>query len=505
MGVDLSVIIGHTLDADGAFELPARLSSSLPLRAAANQTEDPTATWQWGEPRFLTDPQIVSASSIRDEWARGHGVRLDGPGGFIWWDIGPRALYANHRSKFTGFVCEQYGLQMPVRRLCRAMAAALGSDRAIYLPDSGYRISAGADLVYRGGSFDEIASWLGELQPPSPTIGAIYDDGERGHSTDGYFIDDFADLDRVERFPTRQRAWSAREIAELTSALPRYLRETPSDDRDSWQGIFVQELVTWLASIGRYERAALAGLLNKNGLCPVPERLRPVFDCLERPEDERVVSLRATYSDPVPPLVELLDAMTRPEVCAQGVSGVHAAAIQALGDLGTDDAARGLVSLFPRLSGDGFRMVVDEALRRCGARIVEPVIDIWDQLAFYERRRLMEVLQRCHVRDERLRATLVASLAKDHPHDELGVIGACGDDGLVPDLHRFIDRRLETYADGGALYLATTAATAVRALGGALTAAQTQRLAAIIEELEARSDVADRELRKAAVSLLESV
>jgi hypothetical protein len=301
----------------------------------------------------------------------------------------------------------------------------------------------------------------------------------------------------------RQRAWNALEIAELTQALPRYLRETPSDGRDSGQGIFVQELVTWLATIGRYERTALAALLNTNGLCPVPERLRPLFDCLELPEDQRVASLRATYSDPVPPLLELLHAMTRPEACDQSVSEVHAAAIRALGDLGTDDAARGLVALLPRHFHGGLRPVVDEALERCGARILEPVIDSWDQLTFYERDQLLDALRRSHVRDERLRVRFVASLAKDHPYDDLRAIGAYGDDSLVPDLHRFIDRHLETYGDGGNLYLAQRAAESVRALGGTLTAAQTQRVRAIISALEAGSDDLCRLERATALSILD--
>jgi hypothetical protein len=498
VGIDLSVIIGHGLDAEAVFELPARLSASLPVRAAASSLENLTETWQWSEPRFILDPPIVSASAIRDQWALGHDVHLEGPGGFHGWYVGPGVVYGRHLHKYGRFLREPYGLQTPVRRFCRALAAALGSDRAIYLPDSCYRISAAMDLVDRGDSFAEVVAWLRAIQPPSPTIDAI-DQGD-GADIDGYFIDDFADLDRVERHPVRQRAWSAGEIADLASILPRYLRETPNDGLDRGEGRLVHELATWLASVGRYERAELAGLLNKHGLSPVPERLRPLFACLELPEDQRVASVRATYSDPVPPLVELLDAIAWPETL-EPLSDVHAAAVRALAELGTDDAVRALIRLSRRLAGG--REVVDDALRRCGARLVGPLIDGWDQLAFGERYRLLGALRRSHVRDPRLRATLVESLAKAEPYNDILAIGAYGDDGLIPDLHRFIDGGLASHTVGGSLYLARAAGTAVRTLGGALTEAQTRRLTEIIEELEPSDDPADRDLRNTAVSMLQ--
>jgi hypothetical protein len=68
----------------------------------------------------------------------------------------------------------------------------------IYLPDSTYDLSAVGYVVVRDGvPFDEIVSRLRtEFGPPAPTIGAImHDRGGSDWDVDGYFIDDFRDLD----------------------------------------------------------------------------------------------------------------------------------------------------------------------------------------------------------------------------------------------------------------------------------------------------------------------
>jgi hypothetical protein len=483
VGIDLVVIIGHALDATGVFELPTRLKHSLPVRAVASESAPFRPAWK--PPYSPRDLDIVSPTSVTDAWALNRPPTLGGVGDVIYWRIGPRALVGYHRLRYGAFVDERLGNQALVRRLCRAIAAELDTAHAIYVPDSCYRIANAADLGETGASFDEVEAWLRAIQPPSPTIGAIYRVTVSRFEMDGYFVDDFADLDEpTPPHPTRQRAWDEHEVAQVTATMARLAGEPQEPDHE-WQDI--RELATWLAALGRYERGVLTALLNRNGPTPVPQRFRMLIAMLDGSEAERVSALRA-LPDPVPLLVELIETLIPLERAGSTEpADTYAAAILALAELDTDEAARALVLSFARWGEHrtGLRAVVKRALRRCGARILEPALEVWDDTHGVNRETLVRALLDGKLRDGRLRAKLQAWLAADrYPYEELRFVAEYGDDALIPQIHSLIDDHLSSYPASGELLVVDAATVAVLALGSTLGQAQRTRLAAITAELE---------------------
>jgi hypothetical protein len=502
VGVDLVVIIGHTLDATGVFALPTRLRRSLPVRAVASESAPFKPTWE--QPSHRDGPAVVSAASVRDAWAKHRPPTLYGVAG-IHWRVGARVLIGHHYLRFGGFVDERFGNQRPVRRLCRAIAAELGSERAIYVPDSSSRLENGGNLGETGSSFEEVEAWLRAIEPPSPTIGAIYRHTGSGYEVNGYFIDDFADLDEpAPTYPIRQRAWNVHEVAQVTSTMARLVGEIDALEHERLE---VQELATWLAALGRHERAALTALLNKHGSSPVPEHFRALVAILGGPEAEHVAALRA-LTDHVALLADFLDTLTPAERRSDSAEEPYAAAIRVLGELDSDDAARALVTSFPRW-GDHYsalRAAAAQALRRCGPRILEPALEAWDQIHGEDREALVRALLDARLRDERLRDKLQAWLASGrYPYDELKAIAEYGDDALVPHVHAVIDHHLATYPGSGVLRVVEAATGALHALGATLGDAQKSRLAAIIADHEQGSAVGDQMALETARSILARV
>jgi len=188
----LAVFLAHHLDADGVFNLPDLLSSSPTVRTADNAIFElgryvGPPTWAWSR----NSPPSSSPSQIRETWARKEAPLLNaGSFSFV---VGPRMIEATHLLKLSRFAKDDEAIQVPIRRLCRALAHELGGNRSVYLPDSAYRVSALLDLVYDGVSFDEMSSRLKEFGPPATTIRAICEAGN--HEFERYYIDDFGDLD----------------------------------------------------------------------------------------------------------------------------------------------------------------------------------------------------------------------------------------------------------------------------------------------------------------------
>lgn len=199
VGINLAAIIGHHLDAAGVVQLPQRLADSLAVSRAVNDeyaalkprwTNLELDAWSWSQ--FSPTPSITP-STIEEGWSRRECPWLEGIGFSV--NIGPRVFDAIHKEKLAGFAHDLAGIQLPIRRLCRALATELGSDRAIYLPDSAYPISTVLDMVNAGHSIDDIIARLrDEFGAPATSLAAIYTAGERGHRVNGYFIDQFADL-----------------------------------------------------------------------------------------------------------------------------------------------------------------------------------------------------------------------------------------------------------------------------------------------------------------------
>ena len=172
MGVDLDVMFAATVTAEAAFALPARLNSSPAVMAActafARRAVDPEGhRWTWYE-RW---PAITAPSSIVDAWATPHlsAVALSGPPGLLW--LRPDQIKISPGPRLAGFAADDEGCQLPIRRLCRALARELGADRVMYLPDSGDWPSEVGDLFEV--RFDDALARLTAWGPPVSTIGAL--------------------------------------------------------------------------------------------------------------------------------------------------------------------------------------------------------------------------------------------------------------------------------------------------------------------------------------------
>jgi hypothetical protein len=203
VGINFAIVFGHGLDAAAVLALPGRFSSSVPVRSAANDLHAALTT-RWGslkEPAWAWDPMEESrvpssASDIRDAWDRRETTSaINGGAGFRLY-VGPRAIRGVHIEKVGAVVQDFGGMLRPLRCLVRAMAAEVGGDRAIYVPDSAVTVSLALDLVARGLAMDEITSRLRQdFGAPLATIAAMWIEDERGVDiANGYVVDDFADL-----------------------------------------------------------------------------------------------------------------------------------------------------------------------------------------------------------------------------------------------------------------------------------------------------------------------
>lgn len=175
MGVDLDVIFAATLTAEQAFALPERLNTTLAVVAACrayyehlkpSMSSLERETWHWDESRRA----ITAPSAIAEAWASpARVVRLSGTPGGLW--VHPNRIRYPAFPKLSGFATDYEGCQTPIRLVCRAIAHALGTDRVLYLPDSGEWPAEVGDLS--DSSFDEALARLAAWGPPAAPLGAL--------------------------------------------------------------------------------------------------------------------------------------------------------------------------------------------------------------------------------------------------------------------------------------------------------------------------------------------
>lgn len=215
MGVDLDVIFPASLTADEAFALPDRLNTEPPVVAACHAYfEHMKQTWPGLEPRPWHwqghRPAITAPSMVAEAWRTPHlgEVSLLGTPGFL--HVQPHRI--RHSSlNLHAFATDHAGWQAPIRRVCRAIAHVLGTDRVLYLPDSG-DWAPGIDDLSRV-PFDEVLERLAAWGPPVSAIGALaYGRAVRSgfHYADGALRHpDGTPVSENEIMPGRGWIWSA--------------------------------------------------------------------------------------------------------------------------------------------------------------------------------------------------------------------------------------------------------------------------------------------------------
>jgi hypothetical protein len=140
MGINLAVVLGHSLEASDIVTLPGRVLSSVRMRRSAEHL------WQVMRPRWanlgplsefsaLLSRERVSVSDVMAAWERGEDVPSFSWAGFNL-RFGKRAVEAVHIEKLTGFVLDLDGLRSPLQMCAQALAHELRSSKIMYGPDS---------------------------------------------------------------------------------------------------------------------------------------------------------------------------------------------------------------------------------------------------------------------------------------------------------------------------------------------------------------------------------
>jgi hypothetical protein len=94
-------------------------------------------------------------------------VGLLGTPGHLW--LWPNQITMSG-PRLSSFALDHQGYQTPIRRVCRAIAHALGTDRVLYVPDGDWPSEVG-DLC--NTRFDQVLVRLTAWGPPVSTFGAL--------------------------------------------------------------------------------------------------------------------------------------------------------------------------------------------------------------------------------------------------------------------------------------------------------------------------------------------
>lgn len=186
--VNFTAIFSHHLDVRGVCDGAALLNLHWPKvslfvsrKEMFSFSEKSDDYWQW-EPRWGISPM--------EDLQRVGYVTFAGQEGF-------RARFAHktfmlqHFMQWHSFLTNDK-ISSGLRSICSYIAKPLESDRVIYLPDSGWKISNAHDLAIEGADLDTIITWLGKTFGPSArSLHEIYPNENDPKRGEGYFIDKF--------------------------------------------------------------------------------------------------------------------------------------------------------------------------------------------------------------------------------------------------------------------------------------------------------------------------
>jgi len=162
LGVDFTALIDHKLTGAELVGLPDRVNASwrLPTELeawVAKYLRGGPIRWEW---KHGASPSRVNAELIE----RGF-VGLDGPDGFHG-RVLPHAIELVHLARWWSFLYEpdvRAGLELA----CRGVASVVETEHILYLPDNLAPASAGSDVLYAGGTVQDVLSWLqSNVGPP---------------------------------------------------------------------------------------------------------------------------------------------------------------------------------------------------------------------------------------------------------------------------------------------------------------------------------------------------
>ena len=138
MGINLALVLSHSLDAVDVVGFPERVQSSVRMGRAAEQL------WQVMRPRWDLGSAIefstfmpeerLSVSDVTATWKRGDVPKFSWAGFRLY--FGERAVAAFHIEKLAGFVLDLNGLRSPLQMCAHALACELRSSEILYGPDN---------------------------------------------------------------------------------------------------------------------------------------------------------------------------------------------------------------------------------------------------------------------------------------------------------------------------------------------------------------------------------
>jgi hypothetical protein len=193
MGVNLTLVLGHSLGAAELLAFPERASASLEMQRAARQL------WQVVRPRWpnlggveefatIVDCERLTEDEVQAAWARGDTPSFKWAGFNLY--FGRRAVEATHLERLAAFALDLDQLRAPLQACARALAGELRSPSIVYGPDSSSPFEAALDVVADSSLSEIIAVATRSCGAPARSMRdmVVGDDG-MPLDKDGYFIE----------------------------------------------------------------------------------------------------------------------------------------------------------------------------------------------------------------------------------------------------------------------------------------------------------------------------
>ncbi|MEX0702316.1 MAG: hypothetical protein WD069_09495 [Planctomycetales bacterium] len=178
MGINLALVLGHSLGAAELLALREHASASPSMRRSAGQL------WQVMRPRWANLHGLeefamfvaggrLSEDEIQAAWARGDTPSYQWAGFHLY--FGRRAIQATHMEKLAGFVLDLDQLRDPLQACAKVLACELRSPFIVYGPDSSSPFEEALE-VGAGSSLPELLSIARrKCGDPAPSIREMAD------------------------------------------------------------------------------------------------------------------------------------------------------------------------------------------------------------------------------------------------------------------------------------------------------------------------------------------
>jgi len=200
MSVDFIAILSHPFNDSDILTVPERLNADresfskavTEYHAFIKQTghfllED-QALWHWEQGR-----REWKGNDPNDIWYSNDPITLAGPT-LLNIHFGCAACDFSAPLRWSIFINDA-SFQLETRKVCFAITQAFAGDKAIYVPDSTWRVQGAIERVYENDRLEQIEDWLKKhIGEPSPTIAHMQELMKTQDLEDCYFVDYFSDL-----------------------------------------------------------------------------------------------------------------------------------------------------------------------------------------------------------------------------------------------------------------------------------------------------------------------